>query len=1327
MPRHVLKWFGYLIAGSLVLSLAALGFLATHAGQSTALSIAANIASSEDSRIQFGELRGSLLSDAKLDRIAISDAKGEWLVVRDVTLSWNPLSLTSGLLAVETLSIAQIDVLRAPAAAAAETQETSTSSDGGMPQLLKLALENFTISKLHFHEPVIGEPVVLKIAANADLVDPAKGLRAGLRVLRLNGVGGNIDANFAYKPSSQQLAIQATASEPPGGIVSRILDLETRPAMGLTLDAAGPLDRWLAKWSLSANQKPFANGSVSINKSGANYAFTTGLNGYLAHILPAPLPAILPGKTTAAITGVFTNNDGAAIHTVDVRSDALTVTGRGAVSLTNGQGEGALDLSLRNQDGQPVQLGTQTGESISIGEFQAKITLRDDGTVQPIGVALNASKLALQDNTIEGISLRASARQRLQHSPLDFDNIDLRIAANGILLAGGGEDKPLTLDARLTGSASPKAIDVAFRANDVEGAAQAAMHDSTIDAKADIRANLAHLLVNAAGDVGVQAAIRGTLDEYRTTVKANGKNVRLNGTDISDPTVMFSGQGGEKGIQGMLQIEAGIGKEALRASADIGATAEGAYALRNLDARLAQITLRGDVVQRSGESRSQGALDLSAPDISILKVLTGKEAGGGLSANLALSSNPNTPAISFKAAAKTLRYDGTIIKNLNAIGEFNTFDNAAIDGKSHISIAQIDLGGTSLTNTNIRANGAGHDLNVALNSKLNGATAVVTGAIKPFGTTTAVQLKQVALSKDKLTARLVKPASITMRDGHVDVGTIAIAVAGGNITVKGTAGPEKLNIGAGITALPADIADVFVPDLQVSGTINGQVTVTGTQSAPIANIQAVWSEATAAPLREAHLPKVRVSLDGQLKGKSVKAAVGITGPGGLKLSARSTLSSSSSSKLSGTIEGSLPLELANAMLAERATRVSGAAQIAARLGGSVQKPQVNGTVTIAGASADDPSTGFKFSRIDAGIRFSEKRADITNAKLASAKGGHLTLSGHIIYANPATPNVNIRADLSALRFDDRQMMTGELNGHAEITAPDGRTKASGQIQLSRLDVIVPNSMPQSITDLDIEHVNAPPHVHASQKGKPKSQPSSSAGSGMDIAIKVKAPQRIFVKGRGLDVQLGGTLHINGLSTGPYANGAFTMERGRLAILGRQLDFKRGKIAFYNGLEPHLDMEAQGPAGDVTVIVKVTGLASNPKFAFSSSPQLPEDEVVARLLFNKDLAGLSPMQLAQLASEVDKIGGLSSGPSIVDKMKASVGIDVLDVGTDDQGGATVSAGSYISEDTYVGVRQGTSSSSSRVVIDHNLTKNLKARGETGADGNSKLGLGFEWDY
>jgi translocation and assembly module TamB len=157
------------------------------------------------------------------------------------------------------------------------------------------------------------------------------------------------------------------------------------------------------------------------------------------------------------------------------------------------------------------------------------------------------------------------------------------------------------------------------------------------------------------------------------------------------------------------------------------------------------------------------------------------------------------------------------------------------------------------------------------------------------------------------------------------------------------------------------------------------------------------------------------------------------------------------------------------------------------------------------------------------------------------------------------------------------------------------------------------------------------------------------------------------------------------------------------------------------------MEAAAAAGNTTVIVTVSGSSANPKFTFSSIPALPEDEVVALLLFNKDLAGLSPLQLAQLASEIDKIGGLSSGPGMLDQLKASVGIDVLDIGTDSEGDPTVSAGSYVSESTFVGVKQGTAAGSSQVVIDHELTKTLKARGELGADGKSKIGVGFEWDY
>jgi len=100
---------------------------------------------------------------------------------------------------------------------------------------------------------------------------------------------------------------------------------------------------------------------------------------------------------------------------------------------------------------------------------------------------------------------------------------------------------------------------------------------------------------------------------------------------------------------------------------------------------------------------------------------------------------------------------------------------------------------------------------------------------------------------------------------------------------------------------------------------------------------------------------------------------------------------------------------------------------------------------------------------------------------------------------------------------------------------------------------------------------------------------------------------------------------------------------------------------------------------------------------------------------------------QLASQVSELGGLTGGPGVLDKLKSSLGVDRLDVTTTEDGDVAVTAGSYVNENLYVGVEQGTPSKSSRVKVDLDITKNIKLRGEAGADGESKLGVGVEWEY
>jgi translocation and assembly module TamB len=145
---------------------------------------------------------------------------------------------------------------------------------------------------------------------------------------------------------------------------------------------------------------------------------------------------------------------------------------------------------------------------------------------------------------------------------------------------------------------------------------------------------------------------------------------------------------------------------------------------------------------------------------------------------------------------------------------------------------------------------------------------------------------------------------------------------------------------------------------------------------------------------------------------------------------------------------------------------------------------------------------------------------------------------------------------------------------------------------------------------------------------------------------------------------------------------------------------------------------------VVVTVSVAGQASDPEVTFSSVPELPQDEVLAHLIFEKGLDELSPVQIARLA---DAAAGLGGGGGLLNQLRASTGLDDLDIVTDEEGAPAVAAGRYVSENVYLGVQGGTSAESSRVTIDLDITDDVKARAAVTPQGNSSLGVFFEREY
>ena len=283
----------------------------------------------------------------------------------------------------------------------------------------------------------------------------------------------------------------------------------------------------------------------------------------------------------------------------------------------------------------------------------------------------------------------------------------------------------------------------------------------------------------------------------------------------------------------------------------------------------------------------------------------------------------------------------------------------------------------------------------------------------------------------------------------------------------------------------------FAPEIGRGGVIAGTFDIAGTMSAPRATARATWRNASAAATRNA-LPPVTVDIDAKLVDNRIEGEVTTRGADNLIAAARGTLDLSPGGELTATLSGDIPLALTNATRAARAARGPGRARLSGSVGGTLTAPSLAAAIDIADATVRDPESGLTLKPMSARIRLSEHAAVIERLEATSERGGTLSGTGELALGQDgAPPSLRIALDVATLRFDDRRLMAGELDGRFEIRGTLDDLSASGTIKLTRLDVTVPNALPRSISALDIRHVNAPPHLQA-QDGARTERPGSKA-------------------------------------------------------------------------------------------------------------------------------------------------------------------------------------------------------------------------------------------
>ena len=425
------------------------------------------------------------------------------------------------------------------------------------------------------------------------------------------------------------------------------------------------------------------------------------------------------------------------------------------------------------------------------------------------------------------------------------------------------------------------------------------------------------------------------------------------------------------------------------------------------------------------------------------------------------------------------------------------------------------------------------------------------------------------------------------------------------------------------------------------------------------------------------------------------------------------------------IAGTASAGLANKIAAPRS--LSGPVRFDLAMVGPFGLRSLSGPVTIRGGRLADPAQNFGFTYISgtAQVAGGVARLDLQSAVTS---GGQVGVRGTVGILEPYTANLDIAVQGVGLR--DPDLYETRVDGLLTMNGPAlGAALVAGNLTLGRTELLIPSTGFGADGELPgLQHIHEPQASRATRARAGLVDGPTVGGSGASgyrLDLRIAAPNQVFIRGRGLDAELGGALILRGTTGAMVPSGAFNLIRGRLDILGRRLEVSEALLQLQGALVPFIRILASVDSDGITASVVIEGAANDPAVSFTSVPDLPQEEVLARLLFDRGLENLTAFQAIQLAGAVATLAG-RGGSGVIGNLRERAGLDNLDIQSNSAGETEVTVGKYLSDNAYseVTVDQG---GKSAVSINLDLAPHVTLKGQVDSDGQTGIGIFLQRDY
>ena len=589
---------------------------------------------------------------------------------------------------------------------------------------------------------------------------------------------------------------------------------------------------------------------------------------------------------------------------------------------------------------------------------------------------------------------------------------------------------------------------------------------------------------------------------------------------------------------------------------------------------------------------------------------------------------------------------------------------------------------------------------------------------------------------NRIPFRLERPADIRKVAAGWQLAPVRIVLPQGNVLLAGRYG-DGLTLQARMRDLDISILNAFSPGLGLGGKASGTLDfVQASPSAfPRADARLTIAGFTRTGIAIRSTP-VDLALAGALRpeGGSLNAVIRRGGAmiGRAQVRLQPVAGGASwtqrlmAAPLAGGIRYNGPAEVLWSLSGMASQQLSGPIGVAADFSGRVADPQLTGIVRANNLTFVDETYGTRITSLALRGRFTSSRLEIE--RLAGKAGsGTIEGQGSVGFAAAAGYPMDVRLTLRDAQLARSDSIGATISGTVAIT----NSRAAGALIAG--DLQLPELRYQIIRQGAAQVVQL---AGVRRKGEPLPVPGAEdeaqgVPSIWKLDLRLRADNEVFIAGMGLESEWSADLRVQGTSATPSILGEAELVRGTYSFSGRRFTLTKGRIDFTGARPPNprLDIAATAEIDGVDVNIIVGGRANNPQIAFTSSPALPQDEILARILFGGSVTQISALQAVQLAASLNSLRGGGGGLNPLGALRSATGLDRLRIlGADETTGrgTAIAAGFYISNDIYLEIitdARGFTATQLEIA----LSKALSLLSQIGSQGGTNVNLRYRKEY